>query len=147
MAIPRPRGGVRRYGGQYGPRAATPAVLGAAGFDPASDPAVHETARPAIVTMHRAKGLGTGRRGWAPGEGAGHRAKGLEFRAAAVIACDDDVLPDPDRLAAAADPASQREAHDTERHLLCVACTRVRDALLVSGVEPSSEFLDDLAAA
>lgn len=32
----------------------------------------------------------------------------------------------------------------TERHLLYVACTRARDHLLVTGVDPASEFLDDL---
>jgi len=32
------------------------------------------------------------------------------------------------------------------RHLLYVACTRARDRLLVTGVEPASEFLDDLQA-
>lgn len=37
-------------------------------------------------------------------------------------------------------------ADDTERHLLYVACTRVRDHLLVTSVEPASEFLDDLRA-
>ena len=36
--------------------------------------------------------------------------------------------------------------HETERHLLYVACTRARDRLLVSGVAPGSEFLDDLGA-
>jgi hypothetical protein len=30
------------------------------------------------------------------------------------------------------------------RHPLYVACTRARDRLLVTGVEPASEFLDDL---
>ena len=30
------------------------------------------------------------------------------------------------------------------RHLLYVACTRARDRLLVTSVEPSSEFLEDL---
>jgi ATP-dependent exoDNAse (exonuclease V) beta subunit len=35
------------------------------------------------------------------------------------------------------------EVYETERHLLYVACTRARDYLLVSGVEPVSEFLDD----
>ena len=35
---------------------------------------------------------------------------------------------------------------ETERHLLYVACTRARDHLLVSGVNPYSEFLDDLLA-
>ena len=37
-----------------------------------------------------------------------------------------------------------QEVYDTERHLLYVACTRARDALLVYGVKPGSEFLDDL---
>ena len=32
----------------------------------------------------------------------------------------------------------------TERHLLYVACTRAREQLLVTGVTPASEFLDDL---
>jgi hypothetical protein len=35
--------------------------------------------------------------------------------------------------------------YDTERLLLYVACTRARDHLLLSGVSPTSEFLDDLA--
>ncbi len=36
------------------------------------------------------------------------------------------------------------EVYDTERHLLYVACTRARDHLLVTGVAPASEFVDDL---
>ncbi len=36
--------------------------------------------------------------------------------------------------------------YQTERHLLYVACTRARDYLLVTGVDPESEFLDDIAA-
>ena len=36
-----------------------------------------------------------------------------------------------------------RDSYDTERHLLYVACTRARDHLLVTGVAPASEFLDD----
>jgi ATP-dependent exoDNAse (exonuclease V) beta subunit len=39
--------------------------------------------------------------------------------------------------------ADLQEVYDTERHLLYVACTRARDHLLVSGVDPVSEFLDD----
>jgi ATP-dependent exoDNAse (exonuclease V) beta subunit len=31
------------------------------------------------------------------------------------------------------------------RHLLYVACTRARDFLLITGTEPVSEFLGDLA--
>jgi superfamily I DNA/RNA helicase len=36
------------------------------------------------------------------------------------------------------------EVYTTERHLLYVSCTRARDHLLVTGVAPASEFLDDL---
>jgi ATP-dependent exoDNAse (exonuclease V) beta subunit len=37
-----------------------------------------------------------------------------------------------------------QEVYDSERHLLYVACTRARDLLLVTGVDPASEFLADL---
>ena len=73
-----------------------------------------------------------------------HRAKGLEFRAVAVMACDDEVVPLQVRIETVADDADLEEVYDTERHLLYVACTRARDYLLVSGVIPASEFLDDL---
>jgi superfamily I DNA/RNA helicase len=73
-----------------------------------------------------------------------HLAKGLEYRAVAVIACDDDVIPSPARLAAVSDPGDLKEAYELERHLLYVACTRARDHLFVSGVHPASEFLTDL---
>ncbi|GMU47212.1 MAG: DNA helicase [Porticoccaceae bacterium] len=76
--------------------------------------------------------------------GTMHLAKGLEFRAVAVMACDDEVLPLQERIEAVTDDADLQEVYDTERHLLYVACTRARDCLLVSGVEPASEFLDDL---
>lgn len=73
-----------------------------------------------------------------------HLAKGLEFRAVAVIACDDEVIPLQQRIEAVADDADLQEVYDTERNLLYVACTRARDHLLVTGVTPASEFLDDL---
>ncbi len=73
-----------------------------------------------------------------------HLAKGLEFRAVAVIACDDEVIPLQSRIETVADDADLEEVYSTERHLLYVACTRARDRLLVSGVQPASEFLDDL---
>ncbi len=76
--------------------------------------------------------------------GAMHLAKGLEFRAVAVIACDDEVLPLQSRIENVADQADLEDTYSTERHLLYVACTRARDHLLVTGVEPASEFLDDL---
>ena len=74
-----------------------------------------------------------------------HLAKGLEFRAVAVMACDDEVIPRQERIETAADPADLEEVYNTERHLLYVACTRARDYLMVSGVKPASEFLEDLA--
>lgn len=73
-----------------------------------------------------------------------HFAKGLEFRSVAVMACDDDVIPLQERIESVADDADLEEVYDTERHLLYVACTRARDHLLVTGVEPVSEFLDDI---
>jgi len=73
-----------------------------------------------------------------------HLAKGLEFRAVAVMACDDEVIPLQERIQTVGDDSDLQEVYDTERHLLYVACTRARDYLLVSAVEPGSEFLDDL---
>ncbi len=73
-----------------------------------------------------------------------HLAKGLEFRAVVVMACDDEVIPLQERIGTVGDDADLREVYDTERHLLYVACTRARDHLLVTSVEPASEFLDDL---
>ncbi len=78
--------------------------------------------------------------------GTMHLAKGLEFRCVAVMACDDEVVPLQERIDAVSDEADLKEVYDTERHLLYVACTRARDRLLVSGVEPVSEFLDDFTA-
>ena len=78
--------------------------------------------------------------------GTMHFAKGLEFRAVAVAACDDEVLPSQTRIGNVGDQADLEEVYTTERHLLYVACTRARDHLLVTGVEPASEFLDDLSA-
>ncbi|WNO55184.1 3'-5' exonuclease [Stakelama saccharophila] len=96
------------------------AVL-AAGLDPRAEDGVR------IVTMHD--------------------AKGLEFRTVVVMACDEDVLPDPARLGAIGDIGEMEAAYETERHLLYVACTRARDHLLVSGVTPGSEFLEDMELA
>jgi len=73
-----------------------------------------------------------------------HFAKGLEFRAVVVMACDDEVIPSQDRIETVADDADLEEVYNTERHLLYVAVTRARDQLLITGVRPQSEFLDDL---
>ena len=73
-----------------------------------------------------------------------HLAKGLEFRAVVVMACDDDVIPLQERIESIGDDADLEEVYATERHLLYVACTRARDHLLVTSGGPPSEFLDDL---
>jgi superfamily I DNA/RNA helicase len=76
--------------------------------------------------------------------GTMHLAKGLEFRAVVVMACDDEVIPLQERIETVVDDADLEEVYNTERHLLYVACTRARDHLLVTSVQPASEFLDDL---
>jgi mRNA-degrading endonuclease RelE of RelBE toxin-antitoxin system len=73
-----------------------------------------------------------------------HLAKGLEFRAVVVMACDDEILPLKERIESVADDTDLEEVFNTERHLFYVACTRARDCLLVTSVAPASEFLDDL---
>ena len=75
-----------------------------------------------------------------------HDAKGREFRAVAVMACDADVIPNEDRLLGATDERELREIFDAERHLLYVAATRAREHLWLSAVDPASEFLEDLLA-
>lgn len=72
-----------------------------------------------------------------------HQAKGLEFRAVVVMACDEEILPLQERVEAVSDESDLKEVYDTERRLLYVACTRARDQLLVIGADPGSEFLDD----
>ena len=73
-----------------------------------------------------------------------HLAKGMEFRVVAVMACDDEIIPSQVRIDTAADEAELTEIYNTERQLLYVACTRARDQLYVSAVQPESEFLRDL---
>lgn len=76
-----------------------------------------------------------------------HLAKGLEFRAVAVMACDQGILPLDDRIADAADEAELDEIYETERRLLYVACTRAREHLLLTGTRPASEYLEDFGGA
>lgn len=72
-------------------------------------------------------------------------AKGLEYRAVAVIACDGDIIPSPKRLAENGFISNLGEIYETERNLLYVACTRARDVLLITAAGSPSEFLMDLA--
>jgi len=76
--------------------------------------------------------------------GTMHLAKGLEFRAVVVMACDDEVLPLQSRIDEIGDDADLEETYRTERHLFYVACTRARDHLCITSVDPASEFLEDL---
>jgi superfamily I DNA/RNA helicase len=59
-----------------------------------------------------------------------HDAKGLEFRAIAIVGCDDGVVPD--------------EIIATERHLLYVAFSRARERVWLSSSGAPSEFISDL---
>jgi len=77
--------------------------------------------------------------------GVMHLAKGLEFKAVAVIACDEDQLPLRSRLETVADEVELDDVFATERQLFYVACTRARDRLLVVGLRPGSEFIRDLS--
>lgn len=76
--------------------------------------------------------------------GTMHQAKGLEYRAVVVMACDEGVIPSEERLGSVIDTSDLEEVYNTERYLLYVACTRARENLLISAVAPGSEFLDDL---
>ena len=73
-----------------------------------------------------------------------HLAKGLEFRAVAVMACDDEIIPLQERIETVTDTSDLEDVYNTERHLLYVACTRARDHLLVTSAAPASEFLADM---
>ena len=75
-----------------------------------------------------------------------HYAKGLEFKAVAVIALDEDILPLQERIDCITDEGDLEDVYETERSLLYVACTRARDNLLLTCVEPGSEFIDDFVA-
>jgi hypothetical protein len=59
-----------------------------------------------------------------------HLEKGLEFRAVAVMACDDEIIPLQERIETVGDDADLQEVYDTERHLLyslgrAIICIRV----------------------
>jgi hypothetical protein len=73
-----------------------------------------------------------------------HLAKGLEFKAVAVMACDENLLPLQERIESVADEVELDDVYATERQLFYVACTRARDLLMISAVKPGSEFIGDL---
>jgi superfamily I DNA/RNA helicase len=57
------------------------------------------------------------------------------------------IIPSQDRIESVGDDAELEEVYNTERHLLYVASTRARDHLLLTGVAPASEFLNDFVTA
>lgn len=62
------------------------------------------------------------------------------------MACDDEILPLQRRIETVTEASDLEDVYNTERHLLYVACTRARDQLLVTGLNPASEFLDDFTS-
>lgn len=77
--------------------------------------------------------------------GTMHLAKGLEFRAVLVVACDEGVLPLAARINDVADEFELDEVISTEKQLLYVAATRARERLFISGATPGSDFLEELS--
>jgi superfamily I DNA/RNA helicase len=64
--------------------------------------------------------------------GSLHSAKGLEFRAVAIVACDVDIIPHLSALASADDEESKAIAEARERQLFYVGSTRPRELLRIS---------------
>lgn len=75
--------------------------------------------------------------------GTMHRAKGLEFRAVAVVGCEEALLPLPAVLKGAVDELERQEAMERERRLFYVACTRARERLLISWTGKRSPLVHD----
>jgi hypothetical protein len=63
--------------------------------------------------------------------GTMHAAKGLEFRAVALVGCDAEHVPLSAALARADSDDARRLVEERERHLLYVGCTRARESLLI----------------
>lgn len=60
------------------------------------------------------------------------------------MTCDDGIIPLQDRIDVVGYNVYQREIYYTDCRFLCVACTRTRNHLILTGVDSDSEFLDDL---
>jgi superfamily I DNA/RNA helicase len=70
-----------------------------------------------------------------------HGAKGLEFRAVALVGCDAEQLPLPAALSVADGDDARSELMERERQLLYVGCTRAREWLLITYSGEPSAFL------
>lgn len=60
-----------------------------------------------------------------------------------VTSSDDEIITLQERIETM-DDADFQKLYDTDPHLIYVACTRARDYLLVTTVDPRSEFLNRL---
>jgi superfamily I DNA/RNA helicase len=78
--------------------------------------------------------------------GTMHRAKGLEFKAVAVIGCDADLLPLRSIHDGMADSAEQALFVEQERNLLYVSLTRAREQVLLSHAGQPSPLLAQLGS-
>jgi superfamily I DNA/RNA helicase len=76
--------------------------------------------------------------------GTMHRAKGLEFRAVAVVGCAEGVLPASAALKDLTDPEDLEAVRAQERQLLYVAATRARERLLITWSGTMSPLLHGL---
>ena len=73
--------------------------------------------------------------------GTMHAAKGLEFRAVALVGCDAEHMPLNEALAGADTDGARRLVEERERRLLYVGCTRARESLLITHSGPVSPCL------
>jgi len=73
--------------------------------------------------------------------GTVHAAKGLEFRAVALVGCDAEHMPLRDALAGADSDDARRLVAERERHLLYVGCTRARESLLITYSGKATPYL------
>jgi len=70
-----------------------------------------------------------------------HSAKGLEFRAVAMVGCEKDVIPHASALASADGYTSEARIEARERQLFFVGCTRPREILRISYCGEPTKFL------
>ena len=73
--------------------------------------------------------------------GTMHIAKGLEFRAVAIVGCSNDNVPDKSSLGNTNDEVEMKERLLEERNLLYVAATRPREKLLITYTDTPSDFI------
>lgn len=115
----------------------TPSAIGVVGRTHGDVAGVSSTLSAAGVPWSE---LGKG--GAGVGVGTMHASKGLEFARLAIVGVADDRVPLPLAVANAADDQHQHDLDvQRERCLLYVACTRARDALLVTSVGEFSGLL------